>query len=455
MKKIYTFLILIFTVTTAFSQTWRYINAAGTEILWSNSANWSANTLPVSGDRVGVWNPTESVDLDVDLTVEIFQNNGTRPNDLVLLSNLGNTLTIDVNSRTNFGATTSNGIRNWTSAATNLKIDCSVIVNNSMSESGANYDDWTSFEIEDNVGNSIEFGSNSSLALAGEGGTGLFGDGIGEFFMNGALSGTQVLGVGLNTKVTFGSTFVNNSFTGGVTVYAGAEVIVNTPDGVKFSNKKLQANGTGATVTLNNANVMGKEISIQGPNVLDINVNANQGLSHITFTGSGDGTLNLNIDSSVTELGFWRNHLKDWGTGTLNINGYQEGVLNFGPDNITPGLTAQQLSQITINGQVPNGGNPLSLDATGHLIGASDLVLNTEKHDTFEFSIYPNPASTQISVQSVEPLKSAQVFDVLGRKVLETFQVESIDISNLRSGMYVLQLEAVNGGFATKKIVKK
>lgn len=431
--------------------TWRYMNAAGTDLLWNEPTNWSAGVAPVNGDLIGVWNPTLSMNLNVDFTANIFQNSDTRTVDLTLGG--ANTLTVDVAAKSNFGENTAKGIRHWTTTATSLIIDCPVIVNNSLSESGAVYDDWTSFKIEGDIGNIIEFGANSSLDLAGEGGTGLYGNAIGEFKLNGSLSGSQVLGVGANTKVTFGATFVNDQFTGGVTVYSGANIIVDAPEGVKFSNKKLQANGSG-TVTLNNANVIGKEIAVQGASELTINVNANQSLSHITFTNSADGTLTLNIDDSVTGLGFWKNHAKDWGTGTINIVGYKEGILNFGSNNSPAGLTAQQLSQIKINGQIPVS-DPLSIDGTGHLVGASDLILSSNSYHAVDLLTYPNPVIDVLTIETASILQKVQLANLMGQIVYSSSDnLETINMQAFNSGVYVLTVVGKNGGTSTQRIVK-
>jgi len=452
MKKLYTFLTLVLISTLGFSQAY---NGSGTDDLWSNTANWQSGTPAAENTVVNIWNIPTNIDIDETKTYKTLQNLAARTVDLTL-SDAGGVLTLDVAGRTQFNASTDKGIWHRTTTATTFTIDTPIIINNSLSESGAVYDDWTSFKIEGAAGNVLEFGPNSTLTLGGDGGTGVYGDGIGEFIFNGTLTGTQVLGIGLNTTATFGSTFVNTDFLGGVTVYTGANITVNTPDGVKFSNKKLQANGTGAIVTLNNANVMGKEINIQGANTLDINVNANQSLSHFTTSGTQNGTLNLNVAESVTELNFWKNHLKDWGTATLNIDGYQEGVINFGPNTSPAGLTAQQLSQITINGQVPDAGNPLSLDATGHLVGASDLVLGVKDHSAFEFSVYPIPAKNELNINTQVELQNAKVHNLLGKMVLNVDEPSNrINVSSLNSGIYMLALTFKEGAVVNKKIIIK
>lgn len=79
--------------------------------------------------------------------------------------------------------------------------------------------------------------------------------------------------------------------------------------------------------------------------------------------------------------------------------------------------------------------------------------------ETLNFSVYPNPASQQITIHlegGVPQMGEVSIWDVTGRKVAEynlTDNESVINISNLNAGMYVLQLRC-NGQMAVKKIIK-
>jgi len=100
------------------------------------------------------------------------------------------------------------------------------------------------------------------------------------------------------------------------------------------------------------------------------------------------------------------------------------------------------------------GGGTIKIDDVS-LICNDCTPLSIEKFNAFEFSAYPNPVKDVFSIQSQEILINAMVYDMLGRKVIDQkSNFESIDMTNLNNGIYMLKLEAENGGLSTKKIIK-
>jgi hypothetical protein len=66
--------------------------------------------------------------------------------------------------------------------------------------------------------------------------------------------------------------------------------------------------------------------------------------------------------------------------------------------------------------------------------------------------LYPNPASNQIQLGTEERLKSVLVSDVNGKPVEVNRVNNLIDVSNLSSGLYFIQVETENGMFREKFI---
>ena len=56
--------------------------------------------------------------------------------------------------------------------------------------------------------------------------------------------------------------------------------------------------------------------------------------------------------------------------------------------------------------------------------------------------VYPNPTANRIFIQS-ESITKAELFDLMGRKVIETNQ-DQIDLSNISIGSYILQVTTQN-----------
>ena len=79
--------------------------------------------------------------------------------------------------------------------------------------------------------------------------------------------------------------------------------------------------------------------------------------------------------------------------------------------------------------------------------GVDDFTLN-------EVSIYPNPTTSVLNIKMDSNLKSATIYSILGKKVLET-TFKNINTSNLNSGLYVIKIASENGTVATKKFMKE
>jgi hypothetical protein len=91
---------------------------------------------------------------------------------------------------------------------------------------------------------------------------------------------------------------------------------------------------------------------------------------------------------------------------------------------------------------------------------SSDAVLNTTVFNSNEidFTVYPNPTREKLTITSKQILEEIIIFNPLGQQI-KTFQVNfktgSINISNLKKGMYFLSLKGINGEQFSTKIFKE
>jgi len=84
-------------------------------------------------------------------------------------------------------------------------------------------------------------------------------------------------------------------------------------------------------------------------------------------------------------------------------------------------------------------------------------ILSIEDSIIESFSIYPNPANNIITITSQHNEKAQiQIHDVLGKKVFEqqTKLNEDLNISNLKSGIYILSVSIDNKTTSKKLIIK-
>jgi hypothetical protein len=83
-----------------------------------------------------------------------------------------------------------------------------------------------------------------------------------------------------------------------------------------------------------------------------------------------------------------------------------------------------------------------------------DTTLGTEEFGTTSFSMYPNPANgSTVTISSASNnAKSVKVYSIIGKQVINTTITNTLDVSGLQSGIYIVQITE-NGKSATKKLV--
>lgn len=83
--------------------------------------------------------------------------------------------------------------------------------------------------------------------------------------------------------------------------------------------------------------------------------------------------------------------------------------------------------------------------------------LSTSNFENNIFNIYPNPTNDFLNIKGIEntPISQVIIMDMLGKKVLATSQLDSnkIDVSNLKSGIYLMTI-SVNNIQKTIKFIK-
>ncbi len=95
-----------------------------------------------------------------------------------------------------------------------------------------------------------------------------------------------------------------------------------------------------------------------------------------------------------------------------------------------------------------------AVDMGAYEFGSSLSIADAEGNIT-EVKLYPNPASNIINIISNQVnIKSVGIYDVLGKQVLATTNKKDINVSDLRSGMYIVKIEFENNTSASKRFIK-
>ncbi|MDP5105135.1 MAG: T9SS type A sorting domain-containing protein, partial [Polaribacter sp.] len=82
---------------------------------------------------------------------------------------------------------------------------------------------------------------------------------------------------------------------------------------------------------------------------------------------------------------------------------------------------------------------------------------SVDRNDVVSLKMYPNPTTNTLNISAANTIENAQIYNVLGKKVMSlniNKTSESIDVSNLASGVYLIKYQ-VNKAIGTSKFIKQ
>jgi len=239
------------------------------------------------------------------------------------------------------------------------------------------------------------------------------------------------------TSVDLHAKIVNNTFVNNVSNGSGSSsdfpvVDISRNDGgwghITVANNIFWENSA-------NGNPIAKAVGRSGSSTRFGNTNASRivknntdedGLSLITGTTATSSTdPNLDVDFKLT-------------AGSTSVDTGDNSLI---PAEITTDLL---FNQRIFNTTVDRGA--YEYDPS---LGINDVVLNE-----YDIKLYPNPTTSILNIEMTQNLKQVSIYSVLGSEVLRT-QNETIDVSGLSNGIFLIKIEDENGNVSTKRFVKK
>jgi len=85
---------------------------------------------------------------------------------------------------------------------------------------------------------------------------------------------------------------------------------------------------------------------------------------------------------------------------------------------------------------------------------ATNTALGLEPISTVEYSIFPNPTTDFISIETSDAIKKITISNVLGQVIYEG-NSKQITMSSFSNGLYLMKVAFENGCLVTEKIIKK
>ena len=87
-------------------------------------------------------------------------------------------------------------------------------------------------------------------------------------------------------------------------------------------------------------------------------------------------------------------------------------------------------------------------------LGLNCSTLNIDDQNQLDISIYPNPTSDIVYINGNYSQLKVGVFDILGKQLMNKSITNTIDISQLEKGVYILKLSD-GSKLTTQRIIKK
>ena len=148
-------------------------------------------------------------------------------------------------------------------------------------------------------------------------------------------------------------------------------------------------------------------------------------------------------------------------TGTLTFS-YLEGELNgIAEGDLVLELQGDDESWTSYLGTRDEANNTVSYTfneavsfkaVTASAAGAT-LTIEDLSPTASSIYVYPNPTANRIYIQA-NNIKKAALFDLMGRKVMETTQ-DQLDLGNLNNGSFILQVTTETNSTQSFKIIKQ
>lgn len=135
-------------------------------------------------------------------------------------------------------------------------------------------------------------------------------------------------------------------------------------------------------------------------------------------------------------------------TRAFNTSDANDYTFNYSNSDID--FAYAKMSSATFNLAYHGGGN------RGYMIGVAFTTLGVNDFEKDRIAFYPNPAHDFFSIRSSDEIKSILIFDATGKKVVGfNNQKEMIDISNLKTGIYFIEILNSENKTVTEKLIKK
>ncbi|MDO6598722.1 T9SS type A sorting domain-containing protein [Tenacibaculum sp. 1_MG-2023] len=228
-----------------------------------------------------------------------------------------------------------------------------------------------------------------------------------------------------------------------------------------------------------------KQLRCRDNNLSTLNVDSNTALTHLRFRGNNISTINIANNTLLIQVFAQSNMLTAINTTSntileqLRVQNNNLSSLDISSNSSLIQLRCQGNSNLAeLNGKNGNNtnmtfflanNNPslscIEVDDVAYadanftkpasaIFSTNCTTLLTSDYDLAQKTIiYPNPTSNSISISSPNEITSLEVYTLLGKLVLISESKKTIDLSSIKSGIYLLKIKSEKLELV-KKIIK-
>lgn len=259
-----------------------------------------------------------------------------------------------------------------------------------------------------------------------------------------------------------------------VSPYCGP-VTYSSPEPISYVNFKYNTANTSSAVVAGAASheaFISKEFKVEQGGTTEISVNSNT--TSTTLRHYYTVFIDWNNDGDFADAGesyFTTSDNYFFNPGSLGVS-----AANIVTKSLNVPATATLGSKVRMRIKAVYGGNPPSSNATtnmqnpcantggtSHWGQAEDYTIEVVPLGSLavtdvkkaNIAVYPNPFVDVVNISDVKNVKSISVMDVSGRQVKTLGASSEINLSDLQSGMYIINLNMEDGSVKSVKAIKK
>ncbi|ANW96125.1 hypothetical protein AXE80_07470 [Wenyingzhuangia fucanilytica] len=188
-------------------------------------------------------------------------------------------------------------------------------------------------------------------------------------------------------------------------------------------------------------------LSCNNNSINALDVSSNTALTTLSCDNNSLTALDLSSNTALTEL-----YCSDNSLSTLDLrNGANSSLTAMNATNNS------SLTCIFVDSKTYAEANFTNIDATANFV-ETEAECNTLSIDDdvlleSDIEIYPIPAKDVIYVKTSLPTTKLEIYSASGKRVYESTNFTTINVSKLNSGVYFIRLYMENGSFVNKRIV--